>query len=460
MNYLAELICSLQESELQKLGQLNLVGRELQVFNAFERDARSKKGAAVITPEQLNLSASHFDKVCSLLIDKILGSLAGVSFDAKANFLLQKGLSRMLLHEVKINHRKFADSKDRKTKREFYTTAFETMRRMSFDVLDLKLLRQYANHLKPLLRSTDNFSPEVVDFKYVYIENAYHFLTGEGLAYAPKALKNINLILSAPEKYKTKVAYVYYNLCLMGYYKDFEDNQELALHHAKIALACMKRFPKGTDDSVYASCYGSTANILCNQSNFSEALVVYNQAFAEFSVEMNKSYYHSLLYCITALVCKDYILTEKLLEKYMKPYRDNNVALYYRFETNRLYILLYMYQQKFDDALVLLRELQSYKRKDLTSTAEIFLRMIENLYTLITHDYDLAITQSKNNLKYLSRNNFTYNNCDYLDLFYTIGALAKMKLNHKVNRQALEPHLTKSNRGYMNMYGGLLEQLL
>jgi hypothetical protein len=119
-----------------------------------------------------------------------------------------------------------------------------------------------------------------------------------------------------------------------------------------------------------------------------------------------------------------------------------------------------MFQRKFDEALVFLRELQSIKRKDLTDTAYIFLRMIENLYTLITHDYELAITQSKNNMKFLTRKNFTYENCDYLDLFYTIGALAKMKLNNKVNREALEPHLTKSNRGFMKMYGGLMEQVL
>jgi tetratricopeptide (TPR) repeat protein len=460
MNYLSELISTLNETELGGLTALNLQGREAEVFNAFVALVSNVSKNKSVSPEQLGISPTHFDKVCSILIDKILTHVASEKFEDKANFILQKGLSRMLLHEIKINHRVIANSKDKKTKREFYTTAFETMRKMSFDVLEFKLLRQYANHLKPLLKSNDHYSPEVVEFKYVYIENAFHFLNGEGISYAPQALKNIHLVISAPEKYKTKVCYVYYHLCISGYYKDFEDNQSLALHHAQIALEHIKRFSKGTDNAVMVSAYGMYANILCNQSNFNEALITYNQAFKDFPAEMEKSYYHTMLYCITALVCNEYDLTEKLLEKYMRPFTDNSVALYYRFESFRLFILHRMFQRKFDEALVFLRELQSIKRKDLTDTAYIFLRMIENLYTLITHDYELAITQSKNNMKFLTRKNFTYENCDYLDLFYTIGALAKMKLNNKVNREALEPHLTKSNRGFMKMYGGLMEQVL
>lgn len=460
MNYLSELISTLSPDELNKLAKLNLAGRELQVFEtviaAHKQPLKTSSRPLAID----EISSTHFDKLSSKLTDKLLTMLAGEKFADRATFILQKGLSRMLLHELKIAQRKINSSKNNKEKKEFYITAFETMRRLSFDVLDLKLLRQYANHLKPYLKASDSFSPNVLDLKFVYIENAFHFLNGEGIAYGPKALKNIQQIFPTPEKHKSKTSYVYYHLCLSGYYKDFVDDQHTALTHAQTALKHIKLFPKGTDNSVLISAYGMSANILCNQSKFEEALVIYKKAFKDFPNEMQKSYYHSFLYCITAMVCEDYDLTELLLDKYMKPFMDSNAALYFRTEAIRLYVLLKMYQRKYDEALIFLRELQRIKRKDLTDTAYIFLRMIENLYTLVTRDYTLAITQAKNNMKFLARKKFTYENCDYLDLFYTINALAKMKLNNKVNLAGLEPHITKSNRGFMRMYGALLTQVI
>jgi hypothetical protein len=145
MNYLSELISTLNETELGGLTALNLQGREAEVFNAFVALVSNVSKNKSVSPEQLGISPTHFDKVCSILIDKILTHVASEKFEDKANFILQKGLSRMLLHEIKINHRVIANSKDQKTKREFYTAAFETMRKMSFDVLDLKLLRQYLS---------------------------------------------------------------------------------------------------------------------------------------------------------------------------------------------------------------------------------------------------------------------------------------------------------------------------
>lgn len=460
MNKAYDIITTLSAEEITKVSQAKYSPRERELLDAMLKVALSKHKLPPVTAATLKISASHFDKLCSLVTEKIFQAVTAGRFTDIIAFLLQKALSHVLLHELGIQHRKVKAGKDKTLQKEFYLTAFETIRKMSFDVLDLKALRYYADRLKPFLKDNVPFSPRVLEYKFVYIENAFHFLNGKGLPYGPKALKNIQAVWSKPDEQKDPAAFSYYQICMALYAKDYIDDQEAALGYAKKCLQCAKRWAPGADDAFLASAYGMVATIHSHRSEFNQAMAVYMEAFERLPQQMEGSYYQIFMLACVAMVCGDFDLLERHLDKHIKKFLGSNAALYYRIESIRLYALLFLYQKKFDQALELIRELQKARRKEITDTADVFLRMIDNLYFLVIADYRQAITQSNKNLKFLKRKNYTYDNCDYNHLFYTIGALAKMKIKNKVNRPALEPHYSKSQRGFMKMYGGLLDQVI
>lgn len=459
MNKVSDLVSTLSAEEIKKLSGAKWSPRERELLDAILQSVSTKKNPALVSAESMSISKSHFDKLSSVVTEKIYNRLTNGSFKEIVFLLQQKGLSDVLLHEIGLQERKLKNEKDKAVHKDFYLIAYERLRRTPFDKLDLKMLRQYANKLKPFLKDGQPFSATVLEYKYVYVENAFHFLNGESLAYAPKALANIQRIAPVPDK-QGKPEQSYYHFCMAGYMKDFPDDQNKALEHAKQALELARQWAPGKDDNFLASAYGMVATIHAHRSQFKEALAIHIESFEKLPEHMTTNFYHVIMFACILTVCREYKLLEQHLDKHMSAYLDGSAALYYRLETMRIKALLLLYQKKYDEALHIIRELQSVKRKDMTDTADVFLRMIDNLYFLLTGDYAQTISQSTKNLKYLRRKNYTYDNCDYNHFFYTIGALAKMKQKGKVKPEALEPHLSRSRLGFLQMYSGLFEQVM
>lgn len=459
MNKVSDVISTLNADEIKKLSSVKWSPRERELYETILRATGPSKKPEQVTAETLGITNSHFDKLSSVITEKIYNTLTSGRFDDIAGFLLSKGLLEVLLHEMGLYERRLKSEKDPKVLKAFYLSGFEKLRRTSFDILDLKLLRHYANKLKEFCIGDKYLSAAVVEYKYVYVENAYQFLTGEGMSYMPKALASIKKV--APEPTNTKTAeYAMYNFCMAGYLKDFVNDQDTGLAHAERALTSARIWAPKADESFLASSYSMYATILSHKSEFEKAKNIYTEAFEKLPQHMDTNFYHVLMYACIMLLCKDYAALEKHIKDRMMPFASGSASLYFRLEVLRIKTLLLLYQKKYNEALVIIRELQSVKRKEMTVTADVFLRMIDNLYFLVTGDYEQTISQSKKNMKYLRRKNYTYENCDYNHFFYCISAIAKMKQKGKIKPQALEPYLSKSREGFLRMYSGLFDGVI
>lgn len=459
MNKVSDVISTLNADEVKKLSAVKWSPREKQLYYSILHAVGSPKKLEAVTAEALGITNSHFDKLSSVITEKIYNTLTSGRFDDVAGFLLSKGLLEVLLHEMGLYERRLKSEKDPKVLKAFYLSGFEKLRRTSFDILDLKLLRYYASKLKQFCSDKDLLSPTVVEYKYVYVENTYQFLTGEGMPYQPKALAAIKRIGPEPTNPK-RTEYAMYHFCMAGHIKDFVNDQDTGLIHAKKALDSARIWAPKEDESFLASSYSMYATILSHKSEFEKAKTIYTEAFGKLPQHMGTNFYHVLMYACIMLLCKDYTALEQHIKERMMPFASGSASLYFRLEVLRIKALLMLYKKKYSEALVIIRELQSVKRKEMTVTADVFLRMIDNLYFLVTGDYEQTISQSKKNMKYLRRKNYTYENCDYNHFFYCISAIAKMKQKGKVKPQALEPYLSKSREGFLRMYSGLFDQVI
>jgi len=457
MNYLFELLSTLTETELEQLTKSDIKGHERRLLDTYI-DLKASNQKQYFNAQFFNLSNSHFDKVCSVLIDRVYNQLTDGSFNSVCSFLLQKALTGLLEHEIKLKQRKLMRSGNKTEMREFYETAFETLRRFSFDVLDLKMLRQFADLLKKSLSKKELLTPEIVELKYLYVENSYYYFKGMARERVGKALKNITAVLEDPESHKKEPVYGHYQLCLTAYHNDYLSNQATALYHISLAFENALLWAPKNDLNFLANIYGNKATLHSQNSEYSMAMAVYKEGFEKYGHLLEKSFFHKYMFTTIALVCGEYELTIQYLDKYFGSYLNSESALYFKTDVTRLYILYYLYTSQTEKAGKLVAGLQAIKRKELTETGDIMLRMIDTLYFLRTEEYSMAENKSRNSIRFLKSRGYNTENSVYLHFFIAASELAKSKSTLcEPNMKRIEKSLAVSQTGLLKLYGGLLQ---
>lgn len=458
VNYLISITGALTAEERKKVLSTNIVGVEENVLQTAFNVADGKLSSEKFTPEYLKISRSHFDKVNSILTKKIYGALTDGTFKQISDLLQVKGLMALHLHEITLENRRIKDA-DRKVRKEFYIIAFEAIRRLSMDNIDLKVLKKYAELLKPLLDKNDQLTPKVMDLKYLYIESAYNFYYGKSIKLADKTHNNIIAALPNAEKYKGKPEYSHYNLCLATFYRDYKGEHKKAIEHMRLTIENEEK--SGIKDrAFYVNAQGMMAVMLAQDSQFKEAWTIYHGLYQNYVEIIGKSQYHNYLYSNVALVADEYTDAKRHMDIYSKPMMAPTVSLYFRFDAWRLYALYYMYVKDYEQAYTQIQEMQTIKRSDMTVAGDIMLRMLDNVYFLVTKEWDVAIALAKKNLKFLKSKEYTFENCEYMHLFYCCGELAKMNQKAKVQAEKLSAHLMVCRSGLLKLFGGLLDQVI
>lgn len=458
VNYLISITGALNPQERKKVAAANITGLEITVLDAAMGVADGKLMPEKFVPEHFDISRSHFDKINSILTKKIYAAITDNSFKQISDLLQAKGLMALHLHEITLQHRRLKDA-DKKNKKEFYIIAFEAIRRLSMDHIDLKQLKKYAELLKPLLDKNDLLTPKVMDLKYLYIENTYYFYYGKSLKYADKALQNVLNALPKPEKHKGKPEYSHYHLCLATYYRDYKTEHPKAIEHMRLVIENEEK--SGIEDrAFYVNAQGMMAVMLAQDSQFKEAWQIYHSLYQNYVEIIGKSQYHNYLYSNVALVADEYADAKRHMDIYTKPLLAPTTSLYFKFDAWRLYALYYMYVNDYKQAYEQISAMHSMKRSDMTVAGDIMLRMLENVYFLVTKEWDVSIALAKKNLKFLKSKGFNFDNSEYTHLFYCCSELAKMNQKGKVQPEKLAAHLKVCRSGLLKLFGGLLNQAM
>lgn len=458
VNYLISIVGALNPEEKKKVFAAKVTGLEETVLDAAIKVADGKLNGDKFTPELFDISRSHFDKINSVLTKKIYAALTDGTFRQISDLLQVKGLMALHLHEIALENRRIKDA-NKAAKKEFYIIAFEAIRRLSMDQIDLKQLKKYAELLKPLLDKKDLLTPKVMDLKYLYIENTYYFYYGKSIEYGETALNNIIAVLPKPDKYLGKPEYSHFHLCLGTYYRDYKTEHNKAVEHMRLVIHNEER--SGIKDQpFYVNAHGMLAVMLAQDSQFKEAWQIYHGLYKNYVEIIAKSQYHNYLYSNVALVAGEYADAKRHMDIYTMPMLAPTTSLYFKFDAWRLYALYYMYVKDYKTAYENIKQMHTMKRSDMTMAGDVMLRMLENVYFLITKEWDVAIALSKKNLKYLKSKDFNFNNSEYTHLFYCCGELAKMNLRSKVQPEKLTAHLKVCRSGLLKLFGGLLDQAM
>src|SRR5262245_17867270 len=111
MSYLLDFIKSLDEAESSQFALLDLKGKEELVRDAYAGFKKVKRFDESYLHTRLGLTKTHFDKITSVLLDKIL-DFFGSGYEEKLRFLMSKQLSSLVLHELKVSEKRLKKAHD------------------------------------------------------------------------------------------------------------------------------------------------------------------------------------------------------------------------------------------------------------------------------------------------------------------------------------------------------------
>ncbi len=150
MALLHDLLYRLEEDQIKQLSFLHLATREKQVLDFSLAKRRSKSFPSALAMKQLNLTQSHLEKICSVVMKKIILHLAGT--DAYDQFLLVRNLPEkphaLILHQMRLSEKQIRDPA---VLREFYIKCCDVVTRTDTKHINMDSIRYYTARMLHLL---------------------------------------------------------------------------------------------------------------------------------------------------------------------------------------------------------------------------------------------------------------------------------------------------------------------
>ncbi len=431
MSYLLDFVKSFDENERKQFLHLDVIGKEELVRDEYANNAHKKNFDERHLLSKFKLTQSHFDKITSTLLDKTISKFFGDDYNQALFVILQKGLSALMFHELKLIEKRLYKSNNLKQSIKFYRAAFENLRSMFHPNYNSKLTRNYgAKYLQALGKERKIEDECYVSSMSLYgdiLESTYAATDNLLLPQAKEELKKWEQ--EACES-KSPEAEFYVSFVYATYYKYFTEDAQAFLKTNEQALTAYRK-TTGTVDSKYEGivlCELGFGNMCSNL--FSTALEFYDEAIQKYAETIGKSFYHTGNYFGAAVCSRNYSLAQKIFDIHLKPKIQPTTNRSVLFDIYFMAAWFNIHESKFDAAAEYLQLMQQYKKKETTIIGQAMLRQLESAYFYFSGNIKTASITIEKNLRFLQKlmHQSSYANY-YLQYVDVLGKLIKLEQN-------------------------------
>lgn len=455
MNWLHAFINSLNDSEIKKISEQNLIGKEKELAQYFISHKNREILKADEICEKFQISATHYYKICSVLLYKFYRTLTDTENPFNLfQFLIGKGLfahfkSAVLQAEKKALKNPKADLAN------FYLKTFHLLLDVPFRFFDEKLRNRFAqNYLK--------YKPDVSINDKDYIE--YHCIYNDiNIAAArknpSKHLKiNIQQFLKNEDKLKSNnsylaLYYMYRTVC--SYYSYFDKKPHEVIKYLQKAIELKDQikyfFPINIDH--FLNLLYADALFVNNQPD--KALNIYAKIL-EKGIEktMYGYYYHYEQYILLNIIHENYHDAERILEEQFQSCIKNKMDIYAT-RGAMSYAKLYLSKGEVKKATEYIRIGNAINEKTFYLPFDIQLRVLENMAVLLKGDYVFAKKLAQKNSKFITSQKEIQLMKDYLDLWKHIIKLCNVAMHYESKSETLNNSAEELNKVFISLYANL-----
>lgn len=455
MSLLSDFLRTLRDEEIASLKKISFTDREHDAFMKTVLFVAQKNFADAALQQELKMTKAHFDKMNSVLLDKVYSHHTGGE-DSKVLYMLwEKGLYDHLFHEARVRERRYFKAGDKNALAVFYSLVFGITLRLPITVSRIEYAELYGKkYLGALKKPSEETKWEIEIMKFwntVFYKSAH----GEMKTYEP-------VILSALKKWEKKLTGKKYSTCWFFYWMSWSTYYEYYTHNFldwSIALEnCLRIFNSSKNDlgenyRIYVLTKLATA--YCQGNFFKESLQMYREAFAKYEKQLLRNLYHPLMFSIIAIINHEFDDAEKMLDAHLIPRLSKFPEESLNFDIERNCAILYMHMNDFGKAAHYLQLGQQWNKTQITLLGDILQRMVHNIYFLVLKDFDTASALLRKNKKFLASKQQDAMVAEYAVVFTLIGEIIRYKQGKNLPKD-FQLRLDSLQTGIMKLYGDLL----
>jgi hypothetical protein len=458
MSYLLDFVKSFDENELKQFRQLDLIGKEELVRDEYLNSSTDKKFDETKLPAKLKLTPSHFDKINSVLLGKIIFRLYGDDYKKILSSILLRGLSGLLLHEIKIVQRKIEKQNNAEVAAGFYKSVFDSLIKMFHPNYNSKLTHEFGKKYLSALGKNKTVEHETYIALFAhYGDMIAEIMAGNELKYKKQAWAVL-------EKWQKRLAQInnanvdaYYYFVLGNYYKYFTDSADLFLKANQNGLKVIDKTSNETKRLLHGRLLCETGFGYIEKNDFGMAQSFYEKAFRLTDEQFSKPYFHYGNYFYSCLCNRQPTRAKQIFDNNLQPYLQNSTHRSLQFDILQMKFVLSLHLKNYDSAFECLNEMRAYKKNEVTHFGNIIIRFSETLYYYLLKEYEVAAAMAKKNIKFLSlpENDipqYVYHR-QYIDC---IDKLIKQKEGKLRFPEKLEIQIAGLQKGIYHMYNSLL----
>ncbi len=455
MNWIHALINSLNEPEVKKLSALKLIGKEKELATFFISHKNQIIPEAEDICNKFEISATHYYKICSVLLNKFYNTLCDTSNPFNLfYFLISKGLyahfkSAVLQVEKRVLKEQKIDLSS------FYLKSFHLLLDIPYRFFDEKLRNRFA---ESYLKHKANVS--IADKEYIKYHCIYNDINIAAARKNPtRHLKtDVKKLLNNEKKLKENnchlaLYYLYRTVC--SYYSYFDKNPQEVVVYLQKAIE-LKDYIKDffpVNINQFLNLLYADALFVNNQTK--EALAIYKQILGK-GIEKNMYgyYYHFEQYALLNIIHKNFKEAERILEEEFQACIKNKMDIYAT-RGAMSFAKLYLSMGDFKKAMDYIRTGNSINEKSFYLPFDIQLRVLENIAFVLKGDFVFAKKQAVKNSKLIESQKENQLMKDYLDLWQLIINLCDIAMKKVQKSKDINKEAERLNRSFISLYANL-----
>lgn len=404
MSYLLDFVKTFDAAEQLQFRQMDVIGKEELLRDAYANNAQQKKFDETLLPKKFHLSVSHFDKLNSVLLDKTVQQFYGNDYMKCLTSLVKRGLTQLMLHELKIIERRIITAGNKNEVLLFYAAAFEALCSMFHPHYDAKKAEAYGKKYLQTLGKKSTVADEV----FVAMRSHQSTMVAQAMAgneetYRAEARKVIEQWEKKLKNTTNKQALFHLHFTEAGFVKFYGSDVTPFLEAME---KCKTLLPKLGGDlqreySFRVYCELSFGYI--EAENYMEAEQNFEVAFALPYVNSARQSYQSGNYLNVCLINKNYKQAKFIFKNQLEYFLGENINKSVRFDVLLNALMLHLHIQQFEKAYTYLQQMLTYKRNEITLMGQINIRVGETLYFYCFGDYKMAAVLAKRNIRFMNR---------------------------------------------------------
>lgn len=459
MSLLSDFLRTLKDDEIASLKKIPFTVREHDAFMKTVLFVAQKNFADAALQQELKMTKAHFDKMNSVLLDKVYAQHTGGE-DGKVLYMLwEKGLYDHLFHEARVRERRYLKVGDKKKLAVYFRLVFGITLRLPITQNKIELAETYSKkYLSALKKPTEE---QVWEIEMMKLWNTIFYKSAHG-----KMKVHEPVIISALKKWEKKLAgkkysacSFFYWLCWSTYYEYYSHDFQSWSTSLRNALREFDNSKKDLGENYRVYVLTKLASAFCQGNFFAESLQMYREAFKKYEAQLLRNLYHPLMYSIIAIINHEFDDAEKMLEAHLIPRLHKFPEESLNFDIERNCAILYMQKNDFEQAAHYLQLGQQWHKTQISLLGDILQRMVHNIHFLLVNDYETATALLTKNKKFLSTKPKDAMVKEYGTVFTLIGEIIRYKKGKKLPVD-FQKRLDAIQIGIMKLYVDLLKKAL